>query len=285
MSASGAAELDRFRFLATFVAGRSIDIAAAPEGQPAHTNGTAIFVTGSGSDEQIRREVVLHSALIGAGSLQEPLVRPLRARPALARRYLAVEGRRVLVDLAQRLPLAATLHPEDPHGSTSAAQSLEIARSRTRVSDAPDFFGILKPSALLSTVPEPGTRASDADLRFTPDPAAMPVEDGDDDDDEGPSEESKILKMFDNPLSTRKRSGTSCANCSAHRGRPATVQAGIRRPKPCGGSARAARTPGRCPTGSTSPTTNAQVPPSGWAERCIPSGTSSAAGTGRTGAG
>ncbi|KUI17187.1 hypothetical protein AU191_19860 [Mycolicibacterium acapulense] len=207
MSASGAAELDRFRFLATFVAGRSIDIAAAPEGQPAHTNGTAIFVTGSGSDEQIRREVVLHSALIGAGSLQEPLVRPLRARPALARRYLAVEGRRVLVDLAQRLPLAATLHPEDPHGSTSAAQSLEIARSRTRVSDAPDFFGILKPSALLSTVPEPGTRASDADLRFTPDPAAMPVEDGDDDDDEGPSEESKILKMFDNPLFNSKTVG------------------------------------------------------------------------------
>ncbi|KUI34804.1 hypothetical protein AU197_10115 [Mycobacterium sp. IS-1590] len=205
MSASGAAELDRFRLLATFLAGRSIDIAAAPQGQPAHTNGTVIFVTDSASAEQNRREVMLHCALIGAGSLREPLVRPLRARAALARRYLAIEGHRVLFELARRLPLAAALHPENPHGSTSAAESLEIARSRTRVSDPPDWFGVLKPSALLSTAESSGSRASDRDLRFTPDPAAIPVDDHD--DDEGPSEESKILKMFDNPLFNSKTVG------------------------------------------------------------------------------
>ncbi|GAT07056.1 VWA domain-containing protein [Mycolicibacterium novocastrense] len=205
MNDPGAAELDRFRLLATFIAGRSIDIATAPKGHPAHTNGTVIFVSDRGSAEQIRREVVLHSALIGAGSLREPLIRPLRARSALARRYLAIEGSRVLVELARRLPLAARLHPENPHGTTSAAESLEIACSRTRVGDPPDWFGTLKPSALLSTT-ELGARASDDDLRFTPDPAALP-EDEDDDDDEGPSEESKILKMFDNPLFNSKTVG------------------------------------------------------------------------------
>lgn len=204
MNASGTAELDRFRFLATFIAGRPVDLAAAPQGQPAHTNGTVIFVTGNGPAEQNRREVMLHSALIGAGSLQEPLIRPLRARPTLTRRYLAIEGHRVLAELARRLPLAAALHPENPHGSASAAESLEIARSRTRVSDPPTWFGILKPSALLSTA-ESGARASDDDLRFTLDPAVGPM--ADDDDDEGPSEESKILKMFDNPLFNSKTVG------------------------------------------------------------------------------
>lgn len=204
MNASGAAELDRFRFLATFIAGRPVDLAAAPQGQPAHTNGTVIFVTGNGPAEQNRCEVMLHSALIGAGSLQEPLIRPLRARPTLARRYLAIEGRRVLAELARRMPLAAALQPENPHGSASAAESLEIARSRTRVSDPPIWFGILKPSALLSTA-ESGARASDDDLRFTLDPAVGPMTD--DDDDEGPSEESKILKMFDNPLFNSKTVG------------------------------------------------------------------------------
>ncbi|KUI41687.1 hypothetical protein AU198_10900 [Mycobacterium sp. GA-1199] len=204
MNASGAAELDRFRFLATFIAGRPVDLAAAPQGQPAHTNGTVIFVTGNGPAEQNRREVMLHSALIGAGSLQEPLIRPLRARPTFARRYLAIEGHRVLAELARRLPLAAALHPENQHGSASAAESLEIARSRTRVSSPPTWFGILKPSALLSTA-ESGARASDDDLRFTLDPAAGPMTD--DDDDEGPSEESKILKMFDNPLFNSKTVG------------------------------------------------------------------------------
>ncbi|MFV9635646.1 nitric oxide reductase activation protein NorD [Mycobacterium neumannii] len=204
MNASGAAELDRFRFLATFIAGRPVDLAAAPQGQPAHTNGTVIFVTGNGPAEQNRREVMLHSALIGAGSLQEPLIRPLRARPTLARRYLAIEGHRVLAELARRMPLAAALQPENPHGSASAAESLEIARSRTRVSDPPIWFGILKPSALLSTA-ESGARASDDDLRFTLDPAVGPMTD--DDDDEGPSEESKILKMFDNPLFNSKTVG------------------------------------------------------------------------------
>ncbi|KUH67726.1 hypothetical protein AU184_09205 [Mycolicibacterium novocastrense] len=204
MNASGAAELDRFRFLATFIAGRPVDLAAAPQGQPAHTNGTVIFVTDNGPAEQNRREVMLHSALIGAGSLREPLIRPLRARPTLARRYLAIEGRRVLAELARRMPLAAALQPENPHGSASAAESLEIARSRTRVSDPPTWFGILKPSALLSTT-ESGARASDDDLRFTLDPAVGPMTD--DDDDEGPSEESKILKMFDNPLFNSKTVG------------------------------------------------------------------------------
>nr|WP_090345602.1 VWA domain-containing protein [Mycolicibacterium malmesburyense]CRL78095.1 von Willebrand factor, type A [Mycolicibacterium malmesburyense] len=247
MTASGAPDLDRFRYLATYLAGRPVEIAAAPV---AHTNGKVVFVTEDASPERHRREVMLQSALIGAGSLQASLIRPLRARPALARRYLAVEGHRVLSDLAGRLPLAAALDLGNPYGTASAAESLEIARSRTRIGDPPDWFGVLKPSALLGSAAETGVRASDDDLRFTVDPAAVPVDDEENDDEEGPSEESKILKMFDNPLFNsktvgdflRKLLGTSGSSGNSAAGGDPRAEA-VRRVRAAGPNARPMPTP------------------------------------------
>lgn len=191
--------MNRFRLLATHIAGRPVDIATAPE---AHTNGRVVFVSDGASPERQRREVVLQSALIGAGSLQPALVRPLRARPALARRYLSVEGRRVLDELARTLPLAAALSPGHPETS-SAAESLELARSRTRIAVPPDWFGVLKPSALLGA-PAESAAAAEQDLHFTFE--RLP-DDKNDEDDDGPAEESRILKIFDNPLFNSKTAG------------------------------------------------------------------------------
>jgi hypothetical protein len=50
---------DRFRLLATYIAGRSVGVAEAPSGQPAHTNGQFIFVSAGGSVEDQRREMVV----------------------------------------------------------------------------------------------------------------------------------------------------------------------------------------------------------------------------------
>ena len=102
---------NRFRLLATFVAGRSVAIALASAGQAAHTNGQVIFVSADRSVAEQRREIVIQSALLGAGSLDQRLVKPLRARPSVARRYLALEGRRVLAGLGWSLPLAAAAPP------------------------------------------------------------------------------------------------------------------------------------------------------------------------------
>ncbi|MGE2720522.1 nitric oxide reductase activation protein NorD [Mycolicibacterium celeriflavum] len=248
MSASGAPDLDRFRYLATYLAGRPVEIAAAPV---AHTDGKVVFVAQDGSPERHRKEVMLQSALIGAGSLREPLIRPLRGRPGLARRYLVVEGHRVLADLAHRLPLAAALDLGNPYDTASAGESLEVARSRTRVGDPPDWFGVLKPSALLGAAAEPGARASDDDLRFTFDPSAVPVDDDqDDDDEEGLSEESKILKMFDNPLFNsktvgdflRKLLGTSGSSGNSAAGGDPQAEA-VRRVRAAGPNARPMPTP------------------------------------------
>ena len=198
---SGSAEPGRFRLLASFVAGRPLGVAEARAGEPAHTDGRLVWVSAGRGLEEQRREVLLQAALLGAGSLDHGRVRPLRGRPKLARRYLALEGRRVLAELAARLPLAAALHPSREASTASADESLEVARGRQAVAEAPGWFGVLRPSRLLAT-PEggPGARAgADASrLRFRPTDVPEDEEDG----DGGQGEESRILKLFSSPLAS-----------------------------------------------------------------------------------
>ncbi len=184
----------QFRFLATFVAGRSVEVAQAPSGELAHTDGHVVFVSAGSADEQ-RREVLLQSALLGAGSLDHHLVQRLRARPSLARRYLALEGRRVLVTFAKESPLAAVLGPDAEPVTSTAEESLELARGRSEVADPPQWYGVIKPSRLLSASPGPGARASDSDLRLRFD-----ATDEDESDDDEAGDESKILKLFEAPI-------------------------------------------------------------------------------------
>lgn len=192
---------DRFRLLATYIARRSVEITEAPVGQSAHTNGRFIFVSPGASIEQQRRETVVQAALLGAGSLDPRLVKGLRARPTVARRYLALEGRRVLTDLARQIPLDAVLLPDGRPSTTTADESLEVAKSRTRIADPPEWFGVIKPSRLMGAPAGPGARATNKDLRLQFDPVDMPEsEDDDEDDDGGKSAESKILKLFESPL-------------------------------------------------------------------------------------
>ena len=194
---------DRFRFLATYIAGRSVEVTEAPAGQPAHTNGQFIFVSAGGSVEEQRREMLVQAALLGAGSLDPRLVKGLRARSVLARRYLALEGQRVLTELARQIPLdAALLHDGQPSTAT-ADESLEVAKSRADVADPPGWFGVIKPSRLMATLAGPGGQATNKDLRLQFDPIDMPEsedDDEDEDDDGGKSGESKILKLFQSPL-------------------------------------------------------------------------------------
>ncbi|MGY1982210.1 VWA domain-containing protein [Nocardia gipuzkoensis] len=199
MNASDPNSLDRFRLLATFIAGRSVDVAEAPAGEAAHTNGQMIFVSAGGSVAEQRREMLVQTALLGAGSLDPRLVRTFRARPAVARRYLALEGRRVIADLAERIPLAAALGPDEQPATTTAEQSLEVAAGRVPVTDPPQWFGVIKPSRLLTPTNGPGARATNKELRLEFDLIDLPEADEDDDDSEQ-SGGSKILKLFENPL-------------------------------------------------------------------------------------
>ncbi|MHA7664938.1 VWA domain-containing protein [Mycolicibacterium sp. HS_4_1] len=195
---------EQFRLLATHVAGRPVDIAEAREGGAAYTDGQVVYVSAAPPAQQ-RREVLVQSALLGAGSLDAAMLKSLRGRPAVARRYLALEGRRVLAELSRDLPLAAELGTGAPH-TDSAGQSLRIAKGRTAVEDAPDWFGVIKPSRLLATAMGPGARPTDKDLQLKFEVPEVQEELGDEDDDAGESEDSKILKLFEAPMASRTMS-------------------------------------------------------------------------------
>lgn len=189
---------ERFRLLASSIAGRAVDVGEAPVGEPAYTNGQVIFVSPGYQVAEQRREVLIQSALLGAGSLDPPFARALRRRPSAARRYLALEGRRVLSELAETLPLADALRPNGEASTATAEESLEIARGHTEVADAPGWFGVIKPSQLLAPPVGPGTQATDKDVRLEFN--VIDLLDTDEDDDVELDGESKILKLFDSPL-------------------------------------------------------------------------------------
>jgi len=129
------------------------------------------------------------------------LVRALRGRPKVARRYLALEGRRVLADLAVQIPLAAALRPTGEPTTSTADESLEVARGRRRIAAPPEWFGVIRPSRLLGApAGGPSAQASDGDLRLDFDPTDVPETKDDGDAEQG--EESKILKLFGNPLAS-----------------------------------------------------------------------------------
>ncbi|MDT5007796.1 MAG: nitric oxide reductase NorD protein [Mycobacterium sp.] len=194
---------DRFRFLATYVAGRSVDVAEAPAGQSAHTDGRVIFVSAGRSVEGQRREMLVQAALLGAGSLDPRLVKGLRARATTARRYLALEGHRVLAELGRQIPLDATLLPDGQPSTTTPDESLDVAKTRANVADPPEWFGVIKPSRLLTASAGPGGQPTNKDLKLQFDPIGLPeseADDEDEDEDGGKSGESKILKLFESPI-------------------------------------------------------------------------------------
>ncbi|HEX5066602.1 MAG TPA: VWA domain-containing protein [Myxococcota bacterium] len=193
---------DRFRFLASFIAGRSLGVVEAAAGEGAYTDGRFVFVSAGSSATVQREEVLVQAALLGAGSLESRRVRALRGRPKLARRYLALEGRRVLADLAGRIPLAATLGAIGNPITSAADESLELARGRRAVDAAPAWFGVIRPSRLLAAPGGgPGAAASDRDLRLEFDPTDLP--ETQDEADAEPGEESRILELFQNPLASK----------------------------------------------------------------------------------
>jgi Mg-chelatase subunit ChlD len=153
-------------------------------------------------DDQ-RHEMLVQAALLGAGSLDPRIVKGLRARATTARRYLALEGHRVLVELARQIPLDATLLNDGQPATATADESLEMAKGRAAVGEPPRWYGVIKPSRLLGAPAGPGGQATNKDLKLQFDPIDMPEseeDEEDEDEDGGKSTESKILKLFQSPI-------------------------------------------------------------------------------------
>jgi nitric oxide reductase NorD protein len=192
-----------FQLLATYLAGRSLAVTASHARELAYTDGQHVFVSGDAVIGERRREVVCQSALLGAGSLEPKFVKALRGRPKIARRYLALEGRRVLNDLGQRAPIVSRLGAAGEPTTASAAESLAVATGPTEVDNAPKWFGTIRPGRLLHATASIGARPTDKDLRRALTSSKTAEEQEEEEYDEEPGEPSKILKLFRSPLGSR----------------------------------------------------------------------------------
>ncbi|MDR3417168.1 MAG: VWA domain-containing protein [Nevskia sp.] len=154
--------ISRLGMLASALSGRDIAIDHAAAGMPAWTNGAVIFVSGAADVQTQIKELCVQSALLAAGSLDRELVQRLARRPELSRRYLAVEGARVLAALERVLP--PLMLPLIDHSmasfSKSPVTSLHIALSREGIEDPPPVFGSIRVRELLAARPRAGEVAS-----------------------------------------------------------------------------------------------------------------------------
>jgi nitric oxide reductase NorD protein len=175
--------LGRFRLLASAVAGRPLEVAPAGAGEQSWTDGVTVFVDAEAAAVEQVRGIAVHASLLATGSLDPDIVAGLR-RPAVARRYLAVEGHRALAAQEPLLPVAARRLID--HGvaarSDSPAASLALATSRAEVLEPPPEFGIIRPKQIRPVDRSPEEMAVEIRQPFPRDEMLRELDDGEDDE-------------------------------------------------------------------------------------------------------
>lgn len=160
----------RLGLLASAIAHRPLQVAPGVPGEPAWTDGRVVFVDAQQSRRAQVESLAVQASLLSAGSLDRDIVRGLGRREAVAKRYLAIEGRRALRTNEALLP--SSLHPlAHTHAtltSGSAEASLAAARSRHAIDDAPESFGAIHAQRLIAAQHAGASQASRASIAHAP---------------------------------------------------------------------------------------------------------------------
>lgn len=153
--------------LASAISGRALQVAPGEPGELAWTDGSAVFVDAGGAARRQVEAVAVQASLLAAGSLEPDVVRALARRPALARRYLAVEGHRALAAMGDLLPpsLRSLVDAEIAARADSPAASLAAAQGRNAAADPPESFGAIRGRRLLKAM---GRASRSASAETTP---------------------------------------------------------------------------------------------------------------------
>ena len=146
--------LGRLSLLASAISSRALQVAPGEPGEPAWTDGRVVFVDAGISTREQVEAVTVQASLLAAGSLDTDVVRRLTRRPALARRYLAVEGHRALAAIEDLLPpsVRSLIDSDVAARVDSPAASLTAALSRTAIAEPPDSFGAIRARHLLKSI-------------------------------------------------------------------------------------------------------------------------------------
>jgi nitric oxide reductase NorD protein len=141
---------DRYKLLASAIAGRLVEVAPIESGTPAWTDGATIFVGVDLDPRDVLRSIAVQASLLGADSLAPEIVTKLERRAALRRRYLAIEGNRALAAHDDLLPESARslIDPVLAARSSSPAESLRRAGGSETIAEPLPIFGTIRPRAL-----------------------------------------------------------------------------------------------------------------------------------------
>lgn len=144
----------RLSLLASAISSRDVRVVAGAPGEPAWTDGKTVFVDPGISTRAQVEAVAVQASLLAAGSLEPDVVRRLKRRPELARRYLAVEGHRALAAIEDLLPPSVLLLVDSDVAARadSPAASLAAALRREAIANPPDSFGSIRARHLLASV-------------------------------------------------------------------------------------------------------------------------------------
>lgn len=195
-------DTERYLFLASAVAGRRVSVhVSAADDALAFSDGQSIVLPADNGrgEAEIRTEVVAQAALIAAGSLDPAILRQLLGRKLVAQRYVYLEILRANRVVADRLPWSFSARAELQQAplTTSASASLAYASGNKSLPSVPPCFGTIRPlMALRRAVSDEGFSALTKKQQEGNFKKADVPELGD--DEEG--EESKILKLFQNPF-------------------------------------------------------------------------------------
>lgn len=142
----------RLALLASALAGRTVAVAPTGAGEAAWTDGVTVYIDPTASAPTQLESVTVQASLLASGGLSPEVVRKLVRRPALARRYLAVEGQRALAVNEDLLPhrIRALLDLDMAARADSAVGSLMVAGTRRDIADPPAGFGVIRAQKLLA---------------------------------------------------------------------------------------------------------------------------------------
>jgi nitric oxide reductase NorD protein len=191
-------DLDRLSLLASALSGRAVRVGPVEPGEPGWTDGSTVFIDPAVDVHARIRAIAVQASLLAAGSLEPDLLRPLKRRPALAKRYLTVEGHRALAANDEFLPpmVRSLIDRTIADRSDSPAASLDTARSREPIDKLPDSFGVIRARNVLASK----DRVDITERHGEPIPrrrADEPLPELDDDEDNGDG--GDIIDPFSSP--------------------------------------------------------------------------------------
>lgn len=188
--------VQRLSLLASALSGRTLQVAPVECGVPAWTDGRTVFIDPDTTTRDQLKTLAVQASLLAAESLEPDVLRRLARRPALARRYLAVEGHRALAANEELLPplVHSLINRNIAARSDSPAASLALALSRQAIADPPEVFGAIRARNVLTAKNRTSSAPTDEHPRRQQQNRALAEVTEDDNDD------ADAVDIFSSPV-------------------------------------------------------------------------------------